>query len=124
MIKLKSNGSFSKTYKYLNKIDKLSMSGKFNEYGKRGVEELRKATPKDTGKTANSWDYKVVKGSKNISVIWFNTNEVDNVNIAVVIQYGHATKNGGFVRGIDYINPAIKPIFEDMAKEIWEEIKS
>lgn len=96
-----------------------------DKYGKLGVEALKEATPKDTGKTADSWVYEITKDSKgNYQIIWSNTNVVDDwANIAILLQYGHATRNGGFVKGRDYINPAIEKVFQGMAKEAWEEVK-
>lgn len=94
------------------------------KYGKRGVEALRDATPKNTGKTAESWAYDVQKDEKGqYQIVWYNTNKNNGVNIAILLQYGHATRNGGFVKGTDYINPAIEKIFNRMANEAWEEVK-
>ena len=96
-----------------------------DKYGKRGVEELKKATPKDTGKTSESWTYDIVQDQKGqYQIVWSNTNVVDGwANIAILLQYGHATRNGGFVKGTDYINPAIEKVFQGMANEAWEEVK-
>ncbi len=96
------------------------------KYGKRGVEALKEATPKDTGKTSESWTYKIVEDEKgNLKIEWHNTNIVDGwANIAILLQYGHATRNGGYVQGQDYINPAIDSIFNNMAKEAWKEVSN
>ncbi len=96
-----------------------------DKYGKRGVEELKKATPKDSGKTSESWTYDIVQNQKGqYQIVWSNTNVVDGwANIAILLQYGHATRNGGFVKGTDYINPAIEKVFQGMANEAWEEVK-
>lgn len=117
------HGSFTKTTKYLKDVSKALQNVNFDKYGKKGVDALREATPKDTGKTANSWSYEIIKSKDNVSIRWTNSNVNDGVNIAVILQYGHGTKNGGYVRGIDYINPAMRPIFEQLAKEAWEEVK-
>ena len=94
-------------------------------YGKMGVEALRDATPKDSGKTSESWKYDIVKDQNgNYQIVWSNTNVVNGyANIAVLLQYGHATRNGGFVKGTDYINPAIEKVFQGMADEAWKEVK-
>lgn len=95
------------------------------KYGRKGVEALQEATPKDTGKTAKSWRYDIVKDDDGqYEIVWSNTNVVDNwANVAILLQYGHATRNGGFVKGQDYINPAIQKIFQGMANEAWEEVR-
>lgn len=121
-IKIKVKGSFLKTHKYFESLLKVNNMSELDKYGKAGVEALRKATPKDTGKTADAWDYRIEKERGLGKIIWFNTNENDGVNIAVILQYGHGTKNGGYVRGIDYINPAMQPIFQEIADKAWNEI--
>lgn len=85
---------------------------------------MKAATPKDSGKTAESWDYKIVEETGRTAVYWTNSNVNKGVNIALIIQYGHGTRNGGFVEGINYIPPAIQPIFEEMANEVWKEVVS
>lgn len=96
-----------------------------DKYGRRGVEALKEATPKDTGKTADSWKYEIVKDQNGqYQIVWSNTNIVDGwANVAILLQYGHATRNGGFVKGVDFINPAIEKVFQGMANEAWEEVK-
>ena len=92
-----------------------------DKYGQKGVEELRKTTPVDTGKTANSWDYAIEHTDEGVKLIWTNSNVTKNGDcIAILLQYGHGTNGGGLVIGQDYINPAIKPIFDEMAQESWE----
>lgn len=96
-----------------------------DKYGKRGVEALKAATPKDTGKTADSWTYEVTEDAKgNLKIVWRNTNVNDGQLIAILLQYGHATKSGGYVQGRDYINPAIDSIFNTMAEEAWKEVSN
>ena len=92
------------------------------KYGQKGVEALQQYTPKDTGKTANSWFYEIVESGNEIDIIWKNSNINKHVNIALILQYGHGTRNGGYVEGIDYINPALRSIFKDLADEVWEVI--
>ena len=80
------------------------------------------ATPKDSGGASQSWNYKIEVKNNNASIVWYNTNVVKGVNIAVILQYGHGTRNGGWVEGIDYINPAMKPIFDKIADQVWKEV--
>lgn len=117
------HGDFSKTTRYLKNVSKALQNANFEKYGRAGVEALRNATPKDTGLTSQSWDYVIEKSSDYVTIRWSNSNVNNGVNIAVILQYGHGTKNGGYVRGIDYINPAMRPIFEQLAKAAWEEVK-
>lgn len=117
------HGNFTKTVKYLDRVNKALQNANFEKYGQKGVEALREATPKDTGKTSQSWSYSITKTKEYVSINWTNSNVNNGVNIAVILQYGHGTKSGGYVKGIDYINPAMKPIFEQITKEAWEEVK-
>lgn len=87
-----------------------------------GAIALSRATPIDTGKTAESWSYEIKTTTKGMVVYWTNSNIVNGFNVAIGLQYGHGTKNGGYVRGLDYINPAIRPIFEEIADKIWTEV--
>lgn len=117
------SGTFKKTTGYLKKVSKSLQEANFHKYGERGIIALKEATPKDTGKTSESWSYTIEKTDTSVTIGWTNSNVHNGVNIAVILQYGHGTKNGGYVKGIDYINPAMKPIFEQLAKEAWEEVK-
>lgn len=123
IVSFKQKGDFQKTEKFLHKLTERWNRHKLDKYGKMGVAALKSATPKDTGKTADSWSYEIVEEKGRTSIYWRNSNVVDEwANIAILIQYGHATRNGGFVVGRDYINPAIQPIFDQMADEIWKEV--
>lgn len=99
-----------------------------DKYGRRGVEILKEATPKDSGKTAESWKYEIVEDKSGYKIVWSNTNTVPGnngnyyTNVAILLQYGHATKNGGFVQGTDYINPAIEQVFHRLADDAWKEV--
>ena len=92
------------------------------KYGDIGVAALASATPKESGRTASSWTYEISSSSGGSAITFLNTNVNRNVNIAIILQYGHGTGTGGYVRGIDYINPAIRPIFDNMVEEIWREV--
>jgi hypothetical protein len=91
------------------------------QFGEEGVRALAAATPKDTGLTANSWKYEIVSNEYCTYINWYNTNVIkDYFNVALMIQMGHGTKQGVWIEGIDYINPALQPIFDKIAKDIWE----
>jgi len=122
MIGFKQKGDFKKTEAYLKKLKKISRMNIFDKYGKKGVEALAAATPVDTGLTAASWYYRVEYGETQTKIIYCNSNINKNVPIAIILQYGHGTGTGGWVEGRDYINPALKPVFEGFAKEAWEEV--
>lgn len=117
-------GDFKTTEKYFKKCQKALNKGIFEKYGQMGVDALSGATPVDSGKTAASWDYQIVITSSNVTIEFTNSNINKNVNIAIILQYGHGTRNGGWVEGRDYINPAVKPVFEALVKEVWEEVIS
>lgn len=124
MITFTHKGNFEKTDKFLKKINSKKLFSKLDKYGKEGVDALRNATPKDTGLTANSWTYKVSVSSNVCSITWSNSNMNKGVPIALVLQYGHVTGTGGYVQGIDYINPAMKPIFDKILFDVWKEVSS
>lgn len=124
MISFSSKGNFSKTTKFLNKVLNQDYLNVLDKYGQKGVDELRRATPKDSGLTADSWDYIITKKKNDIRIHFVNSNIQNGANVAILLQYGHATKSGGFVQGIDYINPTLAPIFEKIADEAWKEVNS
>lgn len=122
-IVVKNRGGFKKTLDYFSKASRALRSINFEEYGKRGVEALRDATPSESGETANSWEYHVVREDHTVKLVWSNSKVIgdENVPLAILLQYGHATKDGAWIEGLDYINPALRPIFEEIAKQIWKE---
>lgn len=122
MISVKHKGDFSNLERFINVVLRRDYLNILAEYGKRGVEALRAATPVDTGLTRDSWGFEIVSGVNKTSIRWTNSNIQNGVLVAVILQYGHGTRNGGFVQGIDYINPAIQPIFKQMANEAWEKV--
>lgn len=125
MIRFRHKGDFKITTRFFDKVTK----GKYidsilNKYGRQGVDALSAATPKDTGTTAASWNYEINRyDDGNASIVWTNSNmSKDWFNVALYLQYGHGTRNGGWVEGIDYINPALEPIFKRLAEEAWMEV--
>ena len=123
-ITIQTKGSFKNLNSFLEKAKHVIRLSTLDKYGQMGVEALRNATPEDSGETADSWYYDIERGKEKTSITWGNYNVVDGVNIALIIQYGHATRNGSWVEGIDYINPALKPVFEDLARECWRDVDS
>lgn len=121
---IRVHGDLKRTYKFLNQIAAPVYMHILERYGQRGVEALAAATPKKTGKTAASWSYRVERTGSGATIYFENSNVVNYVNIALILQYGHGTGNGGYVEGVDYINPALQPVFEKMARELWEEVSS
>lgn len=125
MISIRSKGDFKKTEKMLKKSLGKNYRAVLEKYGQRGVLALTAATPIDTGLTAASWDYEIIQNESGLSVVWTNSNvQKGYCNIAIILQYGHGTRNGGYVEGIDYINPALKPIFDELADAAWKEVTS
>lgn len=122
MIKIKSKGNFNKTDTFLNKTLRSNYLDILEKYGREGVSVLSAATPVDSGKTASSWSYKISHTKRGVSIEWNNSNIVNGANIAILIQYGHATQNGGFVQGRDFINPALQPVFDKISNDIWMEV--
>ena len=122
MISFIQKGDFSKTLSFLNKTAKGVPTSILDQYGKEGVAALSEATPKDSGLTANSWTYKTRSSGGVTSISWYNTNVVNGVPIAIILQYGHGTQNGGWIEGQNYINPAIKPIFDKIQEQVWREV--
>ena len=122
MIKVSSKGDFRNTIKFLENVEKSNYINILKKYGEKGVNRLKAATPVDSGKTANSWKYKIEHNKNKISLVWYNTNINDGVPIALILQTGHGTRTGGYVRGIDYINPAMKPVFDEIANDVWKEV--
>ena len=122
MIRFKQKGDFKNLESFLNKASNFDMRTFLDRYGREGVEALRSNTPIDSGLTASSWDYYVDTNKRTSKIVWTNTHNISGVNIAIILQYGHATKNGGYVQGRDYINPAIRPIMDKIADDVWREV--
>ena len=124
MVTFRHRGNFNKTEKFLNFMKRASYLNALDRYGQLGVEALAASTPVDSGKTAASWSYEIERTSDHTRISWLNTNVNKNVNIAIILQYGHGTGTGGYVQGRDYINPAMKPIFDYIAEKVWMEVTS
>jgi hypothetical protein len=124
IINFKQKGDFKNTEKLLKKSFGKDYKAVLEKYAIQGVRELAANTPIDTGLTAASWTYDIVQNGSSYSIVWNNSNVNKGVNIAVILQYGHATRNGGYVQGLDYINPALQPIFDQMAEAAWKEVTS
>lgn len=124
MITFVSKGDFSRTKRFLNGAKSFNPRSILEKYGELGVKALAENTPKDTGHTAESWSYKIVMKNGEYSVVWSNSNVNENIPVAILIRFGHGTGNGGYVQGIDFISPAIRPLFNDLADSMWKELVS
>lgn len=122
MIKLTTRGSFRKTEQFLSRMKSRQEFSQLAKYGPIGVTALADATPVDSSDTASSWYWFIINKPGYFSLQWANSNMKKGISIAAIIQYGHGTKNGGYVQGIDYINPALRPIFEQIANDMWKEV--
>ena len=122
IISIKREGNYRKAERYFKKLGNGDVFKGLQAFGEEGVKALADATPKDTGKTASSWSYSIDNTNQGISISWSNSNRKDGASIAILIQYGHATPSGYYVEGVDYINPALKPIFEKIGKKVWWEV--
>lgn len=122
-ISITSKGNWKKTTDWMMNAKEQKFMKQLYKYGEKGVEALAQATPIDSGKTAMSWNYEIHWSKGTFTINWTNSNMArERIPIAILIQYGHATRNGGFVKGVDYINPALTPIFEKLANDAWEEV--
>lgn len=124
MFSLNVKQSGAKTEEFLTRMQKLHIEQILNKYGQEGVSALAAATPHDSGATASAWGYEIVQDGDGYSIHWTNDNINKNVNIAVILQYGHGTGTGGYVAGRDYINPVMAPIFDKIANDAWNEVNN
>ena len=122
MISFRQKGDFSKLTSFLEKAKESVKIGDLDKYGREGVAALSSATPIDSGKTANSWSYQITNKNGSVTISFNNSNIQNGVPIAIILQYGHGTKNGGWVQGRDYINPAIQPVFDEIVDKAWREV--
>lgn len=124
MVTFKHHGNFNKTKRFFKRATEAKFLKNLDRYGAEGVAALSAATSVDSGETARSWYYEIKQTGSSFSIHWANSHVNDGVNIAVIIQYGHGTGTGGYVAGRDYINPAIQPIFDKIAENVWKEVTS
>ena len=122
MISFRQKGNFSKLTSFLERAKESVKIGDLDKYGREGVAALSSATPIDSGKTANSWSYEITNKNGSVTISFNNSNIQNGVPIAIILQYGHGTKNGGWVQGRDYINPAIQPVFDEIVDKAWREV--
>lgn len=123
-VKFEVSGGFTKTERFLNRMKRHEYLNVLDEFGRDGVQALRNATPVDSGATAEAWDYEIKRTRNCTEIVWTNSNINDGVLIAVILQYGHGTGTGGYVQGHDYINPAIRPVFDKIAEKAWKVVTS
>ena len=124
MITFEAKGGWDRTESFLKRAIRLNITQRLQAAAAEGVAALAAATPKESGLTANSWTAEVTIGANGFTIEWQNTHVVSGVPIAIILQYGHGTGTGGYVQGRDYINPAIQPVFDKIADEIWKEVTS
>lgn len=122
MISFRQKGNFSRLSRFLERAKETVKIGELDRYGREGVAALESTTPKDSGLTASSWYYEINRGNGSVSISFHNRNIQDGVPIAIILQYGHGTRNGGWVEGRDYINPVIRPLFDKIANNAWKEV--
>ena len=122
MVSIRQKGNFVKLTRYLEKAKRNARPKNLEKYGREGVAALASATPVDTGLTARSWRFEITEANGVIKISFNNTNIQNGIPIAIILQYGHGTRNGGWVEGRDYINPAIQPIFDKIANDAWREV--
>lgn len=124
MIGITSRGDFSKTQSFLTRMLRGDPFSALDRYGQMGVDALARATPVDTGLTAASWKYRITREKGRVGIEWYNTHTVSGTQVAILIQYGHGTGTGGYVAGRDYINPAMQPLFDQIADDMWKKVKA
>lgn len=123
MISFRQKGDFKNLTSFLERAKNVIKVGELDKYGREGVDALKSVTPVETGLTASSWYYKIEHKQGSVSISFHNSNIQNGVPIAIILQYGHGTNNGGWVQGVDYINPALRPIFDKIANDAWKEVR-
>lgn len=123
-ISASSSGDFSKTIAWLKKMQKLDIGAIAQAGAQRGVRALSAATPRDSSRAANSWSSEVKKTANSTTIIWSNSDVENGFPVVIMLQYGHGTGTGGYIQGQDFINPAIRPIFDEIAQSVWKAVTS
>lgn len=123
MLRITSSGDTKNTDAFLDNILRGDLFSSLDGFAQKGVEALRSATPRESGLTADSWTYEIEREGDQVTIWWVNTNTINGFNVAIGLQYGHGTGTGGWVEGYDYINPALKPLFDQIADEVWKEVQ-
>lgn len=125
MFSLSSSGTPGKTEAWLAKLKQTDIRSQLERYGQMGVDALSSATPVESGATAHSWYYKITQKGGVYSIEWHNSHQtVDGTPVAILLQYGHGTGTGGYVQGRDFINPAMRPVMDKIADEVWKVVTS
>lgn len=122
MLTVKHIGNFNKIERLFNRALKKDYLNIITDYANQGIEALRAATPVNSGETANSWHYEIIQEEGKTTLSFSNSNENNGVNVAILLIYGHATRNGTYVEGNDFVTPALRPIFRELADKIWREV--
>lgn len=123
MLSFSAGGSTNNTDNFLKRIVHGDLYSGLESHAQRGVDALRAATPRESGFTADSWSFEIVESGGKVTIWWNNSNVISGFNVAIGLQYGHGTGTGGWVEGYDFINPALKPIFDEIADAVWKEVQ-
>jgi hypothetical protein len=122
MIRISTKGDLARTREFLDRLRNQEIYNELDIYGKMGVEALSQATPVETSLTAHSWQYRIIRDRKHTTIEWYNTHSVNGTPLVILLQYGHATGTGGYVQGRDFINPAMRPVFDHIADSVWRKV--
>jgi hypothetical protein len=124
MITIESSGSFRNTERFLQKMSRGDIFNAVEGAAKKGVSALQKGTPKDSGITADSWGYEIKRSKSQVTISWTNSSVAGGKPLVIMLQYGHGTGTGGYVKGRDFINPALRPVFDEIANDVWKAVTS
>ena len=124
MLRFESRGDFKNTERFLRKMSSVDIASALKSLAQEGVRALSEATPLDSGRAATSWGYEITRSRTSTSITWTNSDVESGFPVAIMLQYGHGTRNGGYVKGRDYINPAMQPVFDKIAEEAWKVVTS